>query len=140
MVKNLLVSIGSCIAVLLLLEGLARLHFLLDEVDLEALPEYFADTDGYLRFDPVLGWSLKPGYKHNGIQVNSLGLRSSLDDIETDCRGKRRILLLGDSMLFGLGMPQHLIFSEILNSQSEDYCFINIRQISSFLVSPLYCL
>ena len=85
MVKNFLVSFALCIVVLLLPEGLARFHFLLDEIDLEALPEYFADTDGHLRFNPVLEWSLKPNYKHNGIQVNSLELRSSLDDIETDC-------------------------------------------------------
>ena len=108
-----------------LLEGLARLYYFLGEANLEVASEYFVDTNHYLRFDPMLGWSLKPGYNDNDVSVNAIGLRSSLDDIEADCRGKRRILLLGDSMLFGYGMPQHLIFSEILNDQSEECCFIN---------------
>ena len=97
----------------------------LGEANLEVASAYFVDTNHYLRFDPVLGWSLKPGYNDNDVSVNVIGLRSSLDDIEADCRGKRRILLLGDSMLFGYAMPQHLIFSEILNDQGEECCFIN---------------
>jgi len=82
-----------------------------------------------IRYDPVLGWSLRPGASvwsdmpERGtrirIRVNSLGLR----DHEVQAArtpGRRRILIIGDSIAFGSGLDAGERFSDQLARELGD--------------------
>ncbi len=83
-----------------------------------------------MRFDGNLGWSLKPGsylwsvdygrglsYR---IRVNSLGMREREISLRK-APGKKRILILGDSVAFGTGVEQTERFSDILGRDLGDH-------------------
>lgn len=82
-----------------------------------------------IRYDPLLGWSLRPGASvqtdmtergiHNHIVVNSLGLRDR-EVAVAHPRGKRRILIVGDSIAFGSGLDVGERFSEVLGRELGD--------------------
>jgi len=107
------------------LEGSLRLISQLKKLPLTEFPTRWRDNHyKILSFDPELGWKFKPNfYKNNRRVTTSEGFYSSRNfDFSSP---KKRILLLGDSMLFGAGMPQSEIFSEILNRENEHIDFIN---------------
>ena len=88
------------------------------------MERYIENPDVEQKFDPEFGWVLKPNFKKNGIEINSLGFRSSQEfNFETDFR--KKVLLLGDSMVFGFGVFQKSIFSELLNREYKDVIFVN---------------
>lgn len=85
------------------------------------------------RFDPLLGWSLKPGSR--GIsyrtgkpvtyEINSHGLRDrefSYDRSPTIYR----IVLIGDSHAFGFGVNMHDHFSKVLERSFDNVEVINM--------------
>jgi hypothetical protein len=84
---------------------------------------------GVIRYDPVLGWSLRPGASvqtdvtergiRNHIAVNSLGLRER-EVARTAPPGRRRILILGDSIVFGSGLDAGERFSDVLGRALGD--------------------
>jgi len=99
--KNALVSVVSCAFALLVAEGVVRIVW-----------EPGGDATA-IRADPVCGWALRPGASMRSndtdrgleynIKVNALGLR----DRDRDRRkppATRRVLFLGDSMVFGTGV------------------------------------
>lgn len=76
-----------------------------------------------IRYDPLLGWSLAPRARlvsndpdrgfHDHIDINAFGLRER--EIETKKRpGVRRILVIGDSVVFGSGLEAGERFSDLL--------------------------
>jgi lysophospholipase L1-like esterase len=82
-----------------------------------------------IRYDPLVGWSLRPGASvqadmtergiHNHIDVNSLGLRDREITLAHP-RGRRRILIVGDSIAFGSGLDVGERFSEVLGRELGD--------------------
>ncbi len=89
-------------------------------------PEFLGSV---IRYDPLLGWSLIPGaslvsvdsqrdFRYR-IDVNSLGLREREIEIEKPA-GLRRVLVLGDSFAFGVGLKQGERFSELLQESVPD--------------------
>lgn len=83
----------------------------------KALPQP-AQRHDYQREDPVLGYSLKPGYVGKGIRVNQLGYRGSEISQEKP-RGVFRIVAIGDSNTFGLAgesCPYPVQLETILNA------------------------
>lgn len=81
--------------------------------------------DTVFKFDRRVGWALKANYNRNGIYVNSLGFRSSIEYSPEKFKDKKSVILLGDSMVFGLDVAQEKIFSEILNEENTGTIFIN---------------
>jgi len=82
-----------------------------------------------IRYHPVLGWALDPNASlvsvdsqrklHYRIDVNSLGMRErelSLDKT----RGRYRVLVLGDSFVFGTGLDAGERFSDVLDHALPD--------------------
>ncbi len=77
-----------------------------------------------IQFDPLLGWSLKPGSMlisndrqrdlHYRIDVNSIGLRDREIPIPKP-PGRKRVLIIGDSIAFGSGVEARERFSNLLN-------------------------
>ena len=86
----------------------------------------FVDT--VIRYDPVLGWSLKPNARmvsndpdrgfHSHIQTNSLGLRET--EVGEKRSGVPRILVIGDSVVFGSGLEVEDRFSDVLGRAFAD--------------------
>ncbi|MCB9341597.1 MAG: SGNH/GDSL hydrolase family protein [Lewinellaceae bacterium] len=78
-------------------------------------------------FDKQLGWVLAPNYRDKDTYVNSIGFRSSQEfqpkNDTTDTR--KKIFVLGDSMVFGVKEEQDSIFTEVLNRDQKDMLFIN---------------
>jgi hypothetical protein len=78
-----------------------------------------------IQFDPIVGWSLKPGSMlisddperglHYRIDVNSIGLRDH-EIAMPKPPGKKRILVIGDSVAFGSGVEARDRFSDVLQA------------------------
>ncbi|NIM20673.1 MAG: hypothetical protein GTO51_10670 [Candidatus Latescibacteria bacterium] len=78
-----------------------------------------------IQFDAKLGWLLKPGsYLHSvdrgrgldyRIRINSLGLRERSISMQKPA-GKKRVLILGDSIAFGTGVEIGERFSDLLGN------------------------
>jgi lysophospholipase L1-like esterase len=70
--------------------------------------------------DPVLKYGLRPGaaVERDGTiyRVNAQGFRAN-HDVQLEKRGKRRILLLGDSVAFGLGVDYEDTFGQLIERQ-----------------------
>ena len=125
MAKNILTSVVTVLLMLMLLELGAGIYlkdrntqFLLNRSD------YFPPGSKFI-FDKEVGYKLKPYYRSQDISVNNLGFRSSKDFDSSNTFEKKKVLLLGDSMVFGIDCPQDGIFSEILNRQLPGYLFVN---------------
>ena len=95
----------------------------------EVLLRIFWDPGSYqpvIRADPVLGWALAPGTSLHSvdtdrhldyhIQVNALGMRDP-ERARTKPPGVHRVLLLGDSMVFGTGVEVGARCGDVLQQQ-----------------------
>ncbi|MFQ5459100.1 MAG: SGNH/GDSL hydrolase family protein [Myxococcota bacterium] len=82
-----------------------------------------------IRFDPRLGWSLRPDARLRSvdhqrgldyrIRINSMGLREREFELSRE-HGGRRFLFLGDSVTFGDGVEQGWRFSDFLGRALGD--------------------
>ena len=75
-------------------------------------------------YDPEIGWSLKPDYNKHGIKINKDGFRSTIEESILDVK-QPKILILGDSMVFGKFVKQNEIFSEKLNAKQNEIMYVN---------------
>jgi hypothetical protein len=82
---------------------------------------YFRESSRYqldLIPDPILVFKHTPGlqriYQRVSVSINELGLRDR--DLEKKKRGELRILLLGDSVTFGWGVPVETTFGRKLET------------------------
>ena len=95
----------------------------------EILARRWWDPGSYrpvIRADPVYGWALDPGSSLHAvdtdrhldyhIQVNTLGMRDR-ERTRTKPNGVRRVLLLGDSMVFGTGVEMGSRCGDILETR-----------------------
>lgn len=95
----------------------------------EVLLRLFWDPGSYqpvIRADPVYGWALAPGtslhsvdtdrHLNYHIQVNSLGMRDP-ERSRTKPRAVQRVLLLGDSMVFGTGVEVGARCGDVLQAR-----------------------
>ncbi|MGI9302865.1 MAG: SGNH/GDSL hydrolase family protein [Gammaproteobacteria bacterium] len=104
--KTIIFSLLPTLVLLISAEVVLRIHA---EVEAEAergkaLPP-LAERNLYQQEDPVLGYSLMPGYSAKGIEINSLGFRGA--EIERRKPPNTfRIVSIGDSTTFGLAGAQ----------------------------------
>jgi len=85
----------------------------------------------FWRYDPLLGWSHSPGQRgrlhHRDftieVSINSQGFRDIEYPIERI--GKKRMLVLGDSYGWGLGVEQKECVTEIIEKKHPDWEIIN---------------
>ena len=123
----------SLVLTCVLLETISLLLNHLGYVHVAPLEDSQDDPIGPQRFDPELGWALRPGFypEDEKTLVNRMGFRSSTEfDFSAPRSGKRRALLLGDSMIFGLGVPQEFIASEVINRESPRWEAVNTGVIA----------
>ena len=97
----------------------------------DILSELLSDADDFARYDSLLGWSLKPGQQKTletaefsiELEFNSDGLRDSeYSRVQTS---RKRVLVLGDSLVWGWGVEKEKIFFELLDNKYSDWEFIN---------------
>ncbi len=108
--------------------------FLAAEISLRIFyhPEFLGSV---IQYDPTLGWGLTPraslvsvdnqrDFRYR-IDVNSFGLRDREIKVEKPA-GVRRVLVLGDSFVFGVGLKNEERFSDMLQHMlPEDVQVIN---------------
>ncbi len=110
-ISNLALSAGVVILLLVTSEIVARIYY---------YPENLGTA---FQFDQTLGWSLKPNTTLRAvdfrsgidyrIRINSLGLRDrEVPPLKNN--GRKRILLLGDSITFGTGVDERWRYSDFL--------------------------
>lgn len=66
--------------------------------------------------DPFQGWSMPPGRRHElGLlsNINTLGMRGAEITIPKPA-GVKRLLALGDSSIYGFGVPDDAVFTQVL--------------------------
>jgi hypothetical protein len=77
------------------------------------------------QFHPQLGWETQPGKTISDGKVvyttNSLGMRSGEVDFS-----KKHVLLVGDSVTFGLGVNNHETVSHYLTKENNKFQFLNL--------------
>lgn len=79
-----------------------------------------------IRYDTLLGWSLAPGTTlisndpgrdlHYRMDINSIGLRDD-EVVVPKPQGRKRVLILGDSIAFGSGVEARQRFSDLLKHE-----------------------
>jgi hypothetical protein len=87
------------------------------------------DLRSVIRFDPMLGWSLDPGASSHSVSsirefdyhiaINSLGLREREITVNKP-PGTRRVLVIGDSFVFGPGVEAEWRATDIMNRALGD--------------------
>ena len=122
--KTVLLLFFSLFCLLAFLEITSIVYVRITKEELPPLKESFDTAAHSLHlFDEELGFRLKPGYSFHDVRVNSLGFRSTQEfNFKTE---NKTIILLGDSMVFGVGISQDYIFSELLNREHSTYRYIN---------------
>jgi hypothetical protein len=73
--------------------------------------------DSMHRYDPDLGWSLRPDFDDGRVVTNSKGLRSDREYPPGRSPGRRRLALLGDSFTFGAHVANHETFAYVLERE-----------------------
>lgn len=92
-------------------------------------PELFApgpsDAAEFIRFDPLLGWSNRPGASgrmrfrpdfDTGMQISRQGLRDRTFAVPKPT-GVRRVLCLGDSFTWGMGVEESETWPKVLERE-----------------------
>ncbi len=117
------------VCLFLFLEGVSRLAlFCLSKSWEPVVPPQIG------RFDPDLGWSLEPGAcatsKRTGRKVtyciNTKGVRGAETAYQKTSKGTFRIVLLGDSRVFGFGVDIEDHFSTLLEGYYQNVQVINL--------------
>ncbi|MBI4844495.1 MAG: SGNH/GDSL hydrolase family protein, partial [Nitrospirae bacterium] len=122
---NLLLTTASIAVLLILFEIFLALYF----------PSKMVDQPIYEEYHPLFGWANKPGTegdvyyaggKYFRRRHNSRGLRSSREISYEKPAGVRRVMLLGDSFLWGYGVNDEDVVSEALQKLlGADFEIIN---------------
>lgn len=116
-------AIVGCIVFVLAAEFGARILF----------PEWAPAVERvvFLKYDPLLGWSHRPGQEARFVQaeftvdvkINALGMRDS--EYSNERGSKQRMLVIGDSFAWGFGVEHSERFSEIIESEHADWEIMN---------------
>lgn len=136
--KKKLLLLGTTIALLLILmEGTARIWLIATGRSLP-VPRPFKLVEGVPhKHDPLIGQRLVEGFRGEAklaprkpahyVEINQQGFRSSTDyaPYTPGANQPRNVIMLGDSMVYGLYADQEIILTEVLNHVQTDYTFIN---------------
>ncbi len=125
---NILLTLASIVFTLLAAEAVLRI------VPLDIAGSAGGDRGYFSRFDPELGWAPLPSVEqyHVGdgfsvsVRQNAMGLRTSQEHAFEDKTDQRRILVLGDSYVWGYGADQEDIFTEPSAHDDDNVEMINL--------------
>jgi hypothetical protein len=94
--------------------------------------DFDRDTMPLGRYDSVLGWHHEPGQNARSkspffdisVNINRHGLRGRDHDL-TKQAGKKRVVVLGDSMVWGHGVAMEKAFTELIEAELPNVEVIN---------------
>lgn len=95
------VAAGVALASLLALDRMPPTQFRLSEGQRQRIEQLLAGELSYLRHDPGLGWSLRPGGGRGDYRANSQGFRADREHPFRVPQGRLRIGAFGDSFTHG---------------------------------------
>jgi hypothetical protein len=72
-----------------------------------------AEDPLFFEYHPIFGLDVKPNVHHNGVTTNSHGTRGPEYSV-TKAPGVRRVLLIGDSQVWGYSLPDEYIIDAAL--------------------------
>ena len=78
------------------------------------------------RQDPELGWAPVSDYRQEGVTTNSRGLRGTKEHAVPKPPGRRRIVAVGDSFTWGLGVRDEETWTAVLQTLLRDVEVINL--------------
>jgi len=84
---------------------------------------------GLHRHDPGLGWIPAGGYYLEGVSTNSRGLRGATEYAVPKPTGMRRIVVMGDSFTWGLGVRDEETWPAVLQTLLDDVEVLNLGVI-----------
>ena len=92
-------------------------------------PRYLDRVKGAMVYSEDYGWALRRGYRgpFHGVftTVNDRGYRGPEHSV-TPASGRTRVVMLGDSITFGVGVTDTETFSALLEARSDRFEVINL--------------
>lgn len=82
--------------------------------------------EGSVVVDPQLGWRMKPNLRRDGVSTNSKGLRGTIEYAYARRAGTKRIVVLGDSFTYGLGVGDSEVYTHQVERRLEDVEVLNL--------------
>ncbi len=126
LLSRFMLIVTSLLVGILLAEGLARVFF-------PQLAPRTARITKFWKYDSSYGWSHNPGasgyFETFGIQafvtINSKGFRGPEIEYARDQK-RQRVLVLGDSYVWGYGVKEHEVFTEQLRKAMPEVEIVNM--------------
>lgn len=82
----------------------------------------YRGDDGRVRGTPGFrGVYAHPEFAGVRLDLNQLGLRDGLDEADSPAAGELSVLVLGDSLVWGIGVPLELTFQELLEARADEF-------------------
>lgn len=127
--KRLFLLFLYIIFIIALIEGMTRLFFKITNKDIDVYRNFTFERPKIAVPDSALGYKLIPNISRNAFtsefdviyKTNSMGLREK----EIENTDKFKILFLGDSMTFGVGVPYGSRFSDLIEKEINSVYTIN---------------
>jgi lysophospholipase L1-like esterase len=133
---KLALAVLSVVVTLGVVEGVFRL------LGYDPVYDVYSQPEEFFRADPVLGWSFTPGARdeyvgprpfpvefRTDVRINSLGLRGpELDSVPA---GGLRVLVLGDSWVAGLEVPEDRTYSAVLADELTDRLGVPVQVVNA---------
>ena len=117
-----------CVTLCITLATLAAIEIILRVADLRVLRESSSERSLTYRYDAELGWAPVPGSsalvttaRTIHVQHNSLGFR----DIEPERDGRPRVLVVGDSFVWGVDAEAGERFTDLLRNRFPGLAIVN---------------
>lgn len=78
------------------------------------------------RFDSQLGWVPTPGFRSDGLNINSRGMRGPREYPTAKPPGARRVVVIGDSFTFGEDVRDEQVYTALLEHAFEGVEVLNL--------------
>ena len=126
----------SVLVTLGVVEGVFRL------LGYDPVYDVYSKPEEFFQADPVLGWSFTPGARdeyvgprpfpiefRTDVRINSLGLRGpELDPVPP---GGLRVVVLGDSWVAGLEVPENRTYTSVLTDELTDRLGVPVQVVNA---------
>ena len=117
--------------------GVVESAFIVYDLFTGSLSEHRAPDLGFGIRSWTVHHAMRPGYSSPNVNTNAFGLRSP-EVVVPKPAGTFRILLLGDSFTFGLGVSDGVVFARRMEQRlRKDYGFPSVEVVNAGVLS--YC-
>ncbi len=132
LIRKMVFSLAATALFVLVVEGLSRILLptgLPNPLIMENKDEWM----DLRQYDPLLFWSLRPGFSEGRITTNSIGLRGP--EVPPKSKDELRILSLGESTTFAGRLPYEECYSHLLEGDLDSALGRPVRVINAGIPS-----